>query len=376
MFAPARALLPFRSHATPALLVAAASVAFHFATTPFLIPAIANSYEVSLGAAGLISVAQVGGFTASNLFAGRRLVPRRRLLIGAAIVGVATNAASALPIAFAMLLVLRATAGAAAGLVTWLAWTEAMRDVRALRDVSGVGPLTALAASPAVAWLIAVADERIVFIAIAVSCLPAAFMRTTFDESPVPARRKMSPSRSNVVLLIALGIMTAAGSSLFVFAGSIGETRVQLDPVLVSLAFSANAAAGLAATRRQRTTTKPWLWLAVIGACAGAVAFGTFAVLFYAAMALWGYAFWRAVPAVLQDVAAWSLVPEERTGDAQGVMALGRTLGPAAGGALLGAGSFTGVGIEAVAGVWVSAALVLLVSRYRLLHPDRRPLAS
>lgn len=366
-------MLSVRPKATPALLVAAASIALHFAATPFLLPAISDRYGIALGTAGFISVSQVGGFTVANLVAGRRLRPRRTILVLAAIVGCAANAASALTIGFTFLLTMRAAAGIAAGMITWLAWTEAMRDTGALRDVAGVGPLTAFIGSPVVAWIVSVGDERAVFVVLAASTLPAAFMRTSFIDDPLPARRRMSPSRSNVLLLIALGVLAAAGSGLFIFAASIGQERFGLGSVAVSLAFSLNAASGLVATRRTARERSAPLWLGLIALCAGIVASGVNVVGFYVAMALWGLAFWMAVPLVLSHVAQWSLVPEERTGDAQAIMALGRVLGPAAGAALLGVGSFGAVGIGSASGVAVSAVLVGGVDRYRARHPDRRP---
>lgn len=376
MFSPSRFLLSVRPKATPALLVAAASIALHFAATPFLLHAISDRYGIAVGTAGFISVFQVGGFTLANFVAGRRLRPRRRILVWAAAVGCAANAASALTVGFPFLLAMRAVAGIAAGMITWLAWTEAMRDLGSLRDVAGVGPLSAAIGSPLIAWIVSFGDERAVFVLLALSTVPAAFMRTSFTDDPVPARRHMSPSRSNVVLLIALGILAGAGSGLYIFAASIGQERVGLAPVAVSLAFTLNAVAGLTATRRTARERSAPIWLGLIVFSAGIVASGGNAVAFYAAMAMWGFAFWMAVPLVLSHVAQWSLVPEERTGDAQAIMALGRVLGPAAGAALLGLGSYGAVGIGSASGLAVSAALVAGVDRYRARNPDRRPVGG
>jgi len=376
MFAPVKSLLAVRPQSTPALLVAAASVALHFAATPFLIPAIVTEFSVGLGAAGLISVAQVGGFTIANLVAGRRMVPRRRLLIGAALAGAAVNLGSAIATSFALLLVLRALAGAAAGLIVWLAWAEAMRRPAAMKDVAGVGPFTALIGSPVLAWIVSVGDTTAAFLLIAFSCLPAAVMPSHFAEHRLARRRRMSPSRSNVVLLIALGLMTAAGASVFVFAAAIGVDKVGLDAVAVSLAFSVNAGAGLVAARYPRPSPYPGLWLLGIAVALVAVALVTNPIGFYAGLALWGYAFWRAVPVLLTRIAEWSLVPDERTGDAQAIMAFGRVLGPMGGAGLLAMGAFTAVGAVAAFVVALSAALVWRVNRYRIRYPDRRPVAG
>lgn len=372
MLTPSRLVLALRPHASPALLVASASVAFHFAATPFLLTPVARAWGVTIGAAGLLSVTQVGGFTLANFVAGRRLRASRKWLVGAALTGFGANAASVLAPSFELLLATRVLAGLAAGLITWLAWTEAMRSGEGLRDIAAVGPLSALIGSPLVAWLVWAGDERIVFSVMALSCLPALWLAPRYEPTIRPGRRRMSPSRSNIVLLTALGLLTAAGSSLFVFAGAIGETRLDLAPTLVAFAFSANAAAGLVAARL--SSRRAWPWMLVIAGCAVTVAFSTFAPAWFAAMTLWGFAFWMAVPVVLRQIAAWSLVPEERTGDAQGIMALGRVAGPAIGGALLGGGGTTLVGVEAGVGLALAALTVAVVTRYRSEHPERRPL--
>jgi predicted MFS family arabinose efflux permease len=79
----------------------------------------------------------------------------------------------------------------------------------------------------------------------------------------------------------------------------------------------------------------------------------------------WGLAFWISVPRVLGRVAEWSLAPEERVGDAQSVMALGRAGGPAIGAALVGPGHFEGLAIFAGAGLLSTAGVVAAVERYR-----------
>jgi len=77
-------------------------------------------------------------------------------------------------------------------------------------------------------------------------------------------------------------------------------------------------------------------------------------ITFFAGMVGWGLCFWVAVPRILNRVAEWSLVAEERVGDAQGIMALGRSVGPAAASLLVGHGHFgglavfTGVGLAGV----------------------------
>ena len=77
-----------------------------------------------------------------------------------------------------------------------------------------------------------------------------------------------------------------------------------------------------------------------------------------------------ATPTILRSIASWSLAPDERVGDAQSSMALGRALGPAIGSVLVAEGSYGAVGAMAVVGLLVSAFTVLGVGIYRR---DRLP---
>ena len=71
------------------------------------------------------------------------------------------------------------------------------------------------------------------------------------------------------------------------------------------------------------------------------VAFGGNAELFLVGITLWGFCFWMATPTILRSVALWSLAPDERVGDAQSSMALGRAIGPAIGSVLVVGGTPT-----------------------------------
>ncbi|MBU1865398.1 MAG: hypothetical protein KKE89_03200, partial [Actinobacteria bacterium] len=127
MFAPIRAMVAFRPSAAPGLLAGAAAVSGLFAASAFLIAPVADRFGVTVGAAGLISVVQVGGFTAATFVAGRKVRADGRILVGAALALVAANLVSAAVGWFWLLLVARLVAGVGAGLVTWLAWIDAMR---------------------------------------------------------------------------------------------------------------------------------------------------------------------------------------------------------------------------------------------------------
>ena len=357
-------LAPSRS-APLVLVVAAAAVSVLFGATPFLIPEVAARYEVSLGTAGLISTAQVSGFAVITFLAGRWWRPARSKLVIAAIVGFGFDAASALTGMFPLLLIFRFFAGAAAGVFTWLAWEAAMRDVRSMRDVAAIGPIVVLFGAPVMAWTASVGGDRALYWLLAVSVLPLIAMRAHFEAEGPSRRHRMSPSRSNLVLLVALGLLTMAGSALFVFVGAHASDRVGMGAVALSLGFSVNAVAGLAGARWQRPVRHAWPWMALVTVSASSLVAFPHPVVFYAALVGWGFAFWRAVPRVLMAVADWSLVPDERVGDAQSIMAIGRAIGPGVGGMLLGAGAFGSLGIFTGVGLGVAALLVGVVERYR-----------
>ena len=175
----------------------------------------------------------------------------------------------------------------------------------------------------------------------------------------------MSPSRTNLVLLVALGLLTMAGSALFVFLGAFANLEIGLTAVALALGFSVNALAGLIAARLRRRPRYAWPWLVVTAVSATSIVLIPGPIVFYAGMFGWGFAFWMAVPRVLGRVAEWSLVPDERVGDAQSIMALGRAAGPAIGAALVGSGEFGGLVAFAGAGLLSSAALAGSVEVYR-----------
>jgi hypothetical protein len=78
------------------------------------------------------------------------------------------------------------------------------------------------------------------------------------------------------------------------------------------------------------------------------------------------------IPAAFSLLAARSNFPEERAGDAQAVMALGRVFGPLMGGALLAAGSTGALAFAASATMGSAAVLLLYIDRERFLV-KRRP---
>jgi DHA1 family inner membrane transport protein len=99
-------------------------------------------------------------------------------------------------------------------------------------------------------------------------------------------------------------------------------------------------------------------------------------VVFFAAMALWGFAFWMAVPASLQMLAERSVTPSERMGDAQASMAMGRVVGPVVGGLALGAGAFARLSWVGAMVMIGSGLIVAMVEVYRRTAPPLPELRS
>ncbi|HJS71703.1 MAG TPA: MFS transporter [Acidimicrobiia bacterium] len=349
-------------------MAGAGVVAATFAATPFLLPNVSERLSVDIGATGLMSVAQVGSFAIASFFAGRLFRPRRRFHYGSlAIIAVAT-AASALVTSFPLLLACRAVCGLGMGTLTWIAWADATRFPRGMGDVAAVAPVTAAIASPILGWLIELGGYPVVFGALTIVAVLAALLPIDFGDLP-RIGRNVSGSRSNRVLLATLLILSVGGSSVFIFTAAAGQELHGLSPVTVSLGFSLNAIAGVVATRRTAGKRRAALWLAATALSALVVGVVSSAAVFFLALTLWGFAFWMAVPAVLKMLAARSLHPSERMGDAQAAMAAGRVLGPLVGGVALGSGQFGRLSVVGSAVIMISALTVGVVEWYRARLP-------
>jgi len=363
MFGPVRVFFALRSNPDLGVLAAVVAVSVLFAATPFVIPAVAVDYDVSVGRSGLLSSAQVAGFAFAAFVAGRRLRTHRRYLIGASIAAFVLNLSSAWAPSFEALLLLRVLAGASAGLLVWLAWSNAMRTEGALRNVAAAGPMSVFVSVPVLAWIASEAGSTGVYFVVAVVSLVPAFLPAEFVGYR-RERRGISPSRSNVVLVIALGMATMAGSALFVFGAAIG-LATGLSAFVVSLGYSANALAGLIAARRTAVDRPGSIWIFGIAICAALVGFGDSPLLFLVGITMWGFCFWMATPTILRAIASWSLAPDERVGDAQSSMAVGRALGPAVGALLATSGSYDAVAAFSVVGLVLTGTIVLSVRLYR-----------
>lgn len=342
-----------------------------FSATPFLISEIGVRFGVSAGLAGAISVGQVGGFAATTLLLPRFMAPTPRVFRIAIAAALLANLASALAVPFWFLVGWRFVSGVGAGAITWVAWSEAMRVPRAMSSIAATGPVTALIGYP----LLSVATlwgDRFVFGALAVSLLPALLLHPPEGVvRPRPGAR--SRSRSNRVLLGALMLLTFAGSSLFVYAAVAARDVLGMSNVAASFGFSLNAGAGLIGARLSSRHRRPGIWLATAGPAVALMILGGVSVFFYIGMAWWGFSFWMGVPGVLQMLSARSLVPEERAGDAQGLMALGRTIGPLAGGAFTDAGALVALSVVSGLGMTLAGVAVVGVQEGRDRLPPTDP---
>ena len=367
MQGPVRVYLSLKQHGDSALIAATVVSSLLFASTPFLIPAIVDEFGVRLGTAGLLSTAQVAAFALTVFVAGRTLRTSRHYLTWAAVLSILANGASLIPDSFGPLLVVRMIAGAAAGVMIWLSWAKAMRTTGSMRNVAATGPLAVLIGTPIIGWLVSNFGIDAVFVMLAIVSVPVLFLDAEFARFRLD-RSRLSPSRSNLLLILALWLSTTFGSSLFVFGAGLGAD-LGMSSLAVSLAYSANAAAGFFGARRPDRGSG-WQWIIGVALAVVAVGLSGQPALFFLGMIVWGFSFWMATPVVLSAIKSWSNAPEERVGDTQSAMALGRALGPALGGLLIGDGSYELVAIVSCSGLLLTALLVWGVERYR---EDRHP---
>lgn len=343
------------------LLVALAVGTASFVATPFLIPAVADELGIDVGTAGLLATAQLGGFVLGSWLL-PRLVPATQTTAVAAVItlAMANGVASLLP-RWSMLLGLRVVAGIGLGVIAWLAWREAFGDRRRTNELNTATPLVTMAVAPLVAWLTSAVGAGATFATLAVASLVPLALPLEPNVSSTSGAAKVTggpPVRAAVLLLGALGLFTAGGSSVFVFVAVIGEDRVGVGALTVALAMVANSAAGMAAAHVRRPAWTAPASLCGIAVAAIVITTTTSPPLFLVAVAVWGLLFFVAMPATFDVLAARSAHPEQRAGDAQGVMAAGRVAGPALGGALVSAGSLTLLGAVAAGLLVVAAAIV------------------
>ena len=313
--------------------------------TPFLIP-------------GRRHLRRVATFAAPRLIA-----PSAALLRGAAGLLLVANLASAVSDEYALLLTVRMAGGAAAGVITWLVWADAMRHPTHMVGIAAAGPLAALIGAPLLA-AVSEGGDRAMYLALAATAVVPVLLRVPDWEQTEP-RRGVSRSRSNRVLLVALLVLTLGGAGLFVFEAVAARDLLGMSSVEASLAFSLNAAAGLVGARWSARHRRPGWFLVLAGAGAYVSVAGHHPFWFHAGMTLWGFAFWMGVPGVLKMIAARSLEPDERAGDAQAMMAFGRALGPFVGGGFVDAGAYESLAMISAGAIVLSGATVISVQEGR-----------
>ena len=373
MQVPVRLLQAAHLSVRPAVLALVASSTAVFTATPFLLRPIADEFDVSIGTAGAISTAQLAGFVLASWAAGRKLRPTRGVFAMIGIIGAVANLAAALAPNLALLATTRVGSGISLGLAAWFAWQDAFGNAEKTGDVAVAGPIVGLVLAPLITILLDRFGLPTVFIALAcISIAPAVFLRQIVDDDVTDTRRvRNRATRAATVTLVALGLVTVSSSSVFVFAAAIGTGLNDLPSLTVSLLFSANALAAIPAAKWSGGRGPAGAWFVAIAVVAVVLPSVHIPVVFAASLVAWGFMFFMAIPASFGLLASRSRYPEERAGDAQAVMALGRVFGPLIGGALIGAGRTTEMGLVAGAIMLIAAVLLLAVEQDRFAAAPR-----
>jgi DHA1 family inner membrane transport protein len=366
---PLRLLAAAKPTVPAALLTAIATSTAVFAATPFLLPSVADEFDVTVATAGLMSTAQLAGFVIASWVGGRFLRPVRRVFVVGAILGVLANLGSAVAPTFELLAAFRFVSGLSLGLAAWIAWQAAFGDAGRTGDVAVVGPLVGVLGSPMIAIVLESAGLRWLFVLLAlVTAVPLAFARQVPRVDRLrPHRTRHAATRAAKAILVALCALTLGGSSVFVYAAAIGVELDGLSPVTVSLLFSGNALASIPSARWKGRRGPAGIWFLLTAVCALTIAVSRSSLWFSVAIVGWGFVFFMGVPAAFALLAGRSTFPEERAGDAQAVMALGRVFGPLLGGALSATGSTGTLGVVAASVMAIGATLLLYVDRQRFV---------
>jgi DHA1 family inner membrane transport protein len=367
--APIRLLAAAKPSVPAALLVAIASSTAVFAATPFLLPAVSDEYDVAVSTAGWMSTTQLAGFVVASWVGGRFLRPIRSVFVIGTLIGVLANLGSAAAPTFELLVMMRFASGLSLGFAAWIAWQAAFGDTEKTGDVAVVGPLVGMVMSPLIVVLLESIGLRWLFIILAViTATPLIWARQVARTDRLrPHRTRHTPTRAARAILFALGTITLGGSSVFVYSAAIGKDLDGLSPLTVSLLFSGNALAGIPSARWTGRRGPAGIWFLATALCALAIAASRSGLVFGAAIVGWGFVFFMGVPAAFNLLAARSNFPEERAGDAQAMMALGRVFGPIMGGTLLAAGSEVALGFVSAAVMSIGACLLLYVDRKRFI---------
>ncbi len=345
-----------------------------FTATPFLLRPLADEFDATVGAVGWISTAQLAGFVLASWTAGRYLKPVRWVFLTLGLIGIVSNMASAFAPGLGVLAVTRFGSGLSLGLAAWFAWQGAFGDAEKTRDVAVVGPLIGVVLPPLITVLLDGIGYQWLFVGMAVaSASPLAFVRQVPRVDRLrPHRTRHAATRGSKAMLVALTLVTLGGSSVFVYAAAIGTNYNDWSPFVVSLFFSANAIVAIPAAKWRGPRGPAGMWFALTAILALVMPSVHVPMIYAAAVIIWGIFFFMGIPAAFGLLASRSQFPEERAGDAQAMMALGRVFGPLIGGAFIATDQTTKMGIAAGAIMLSAGILMLYVDRDRFAHVRHR----
>lgn len=361
MFAPFRLLTTLRSSVETGLVLATAVATATFVATPLILPAVADRFEIGTGRAGVFSAVQLGAFVVGSWTAGRLVEPSRRLFVLSLLLLAAANVASTEVQSFWTFVGARGVAGLSLGVLTWLAYSQVFGDSDRTGDIAVIGPLTGVAAAPLIGVVLAWADVQAVFWLLAgLALVPLVSIPHFVTPPPKDANRSRAVPQA-FVLIAALSIVMLGGSAVFVYVGAMGVEQYGMDPFMISLVFSANAAVGIPAARWRGKRPFAGAWMLLPALFAVVLGVMDQPVFFFVVIVLWGFCFWMSIPGIYALLAERSRHPAERAGDAQAAMAAGRSAGPLLGGLLVGAGGFETLGLVGGAVIAVAALSIVVV---------------
>ncbi len=356
---PLRLVVLVRPSVAPGVLLAIGFSTMAVVATPFLIEPVADHYGIGLTRASLIGVAQLAGFVAGSWGSGRFLRPRRRVFVAALGAAVVVNLASSLLPPFAILIGLRLISGFTLGLLSWFGWVQVFGEEKGTADVAVVGPVAGILSGPLLAIFAGGGASTLFALLGCLAVVPLLFNAGTGASDRIPARQPRSrPIPAAALILVALGLYTVGGSSVFTYVVVLAAGDPDLPVSTVALLFSANSIAAIPATRWPWNRGWPAPWMLATGVCAVVMTNATHPVLFAASMVIWGFFFWMAVPGVFKALAARSANPADRAGDAQAIMAAGRVVGPFIGGLMLDVGGPTALGLVGAAIIAIAGSVV------------------
>ena len=340
-------------------------------STPFLIPEVRGHYDVGLSVASLVGVFQLGGFAVGSWGSGRRLVPSRSVLVASLVLAAASNAVSAWLPPLSILLTSRFASGLSLGVIAWFAWSNAFGREQAMNRVAVVGPVIGVISTPVVAVAIDRQGMPTLFVALALlPLIPLLFTAgvPTGEKRDRRARRPAVPAAR--VMLGALTAFSLGGSAVFQFGVTIGFEELGLTASATAIAYTANALVSIPAAGWRWRRGIPGPWMALTATCAFFVATAFNTPIFLGAIIVWGFCYWMALPGVFSVLAEASAFPEERAGDAQAMMAIGRVGGPFLGGLLLDGPGTVALGLTG-AGLMAGAAAAVFTVRGFTERRDR-----